>query len=260
MIERIGCQYLTTNIEDGEYSYVLEAGSKAKLEQCVGHPVKHFKLDLRFEDDNTVILVETKQRFVASDVKQLKEYLEEERVLHSEKKIICILANTNNDQIKVWQSVIDDEHLLSNETVLDTMEHYKSLFYLNKQNDRERVLKNTYALNELLHKKDIAEVLRSQFVGTVLLHIKDILKRFNATTIDEKLKKQVNNFFELQSERQIIAGIEGTLTELLDGSDNKAKKIELLQRSVLTNQKVKALKKKDWIEIIDSILMNIYNI
>lgn len=258
MIERIGCQYLTTNIEDGEYSYVLEADSKAKLEQCVGHPVKHFKLDLRFEDDNTVILVETKQRFVASDVKQLKEYLEEERVLHSEKKIIYILANTNNDQIKVWQSVIDDEHLLSNETVLDTMEHYKSLFYLNKQNDRERVLKNTYALNELLHKKDIAEVLRSQFVGTVLLHIKDILKRFNATTIDEKLKKQVNNFFELQSERQIIAGIEGTLTELLDGSDNKAKKIELLQRSVLTNQKVKALKKKDWIEIIDSILMNIY--
>ncbi len=258
MIERIGCKYLTTNIENGEYSYVLEAGSKAKLEQCVGHAVKHFKLDLRFEDDNTVILVETKPRFVASDVKQLAEYLEEERALHSGKKIICILANTNNDKIKVWQSVIDEEHLLSNETVLDTMEHYKSLFYLNKQNDRERVLKNTYALNELLHKKDIAEALRSQFVGTVLLHIKDILKRFNAITIDEKLKKQVNEFFELQSERQIIAGIEETLTELLDGSDNKNTKVKLLQKSILENQKVRALKKNDWIEIIDTILLDIY--
>ena len=60
------------------------------------------------------------------------------------------------------------------------------------------MLKNTYALNELLHKKDIAEALRSQFVGTVLLHIKDILKRFNAITIDEKLKKQVNEFFVLK--------------------------------------------------------------
>ena len=34
MIERIGSSYLTSNIEAGEYSYVVEAGSKAKLEQC----------------------------------------------------------------------------------------------------------------------------------------------------------------------------------------------------------------------------------
>ena len=258
MIERIGSSYLTSNIEAGEYSYVGEAGSKAKLEQYLGRAVKHFKLDIRFEDEDFVVLVETKQNFVEADIEQLKEYLEEERVLHSDKKIICILANTKNDKIKVWKSFIDDSHFLKDETVLETMEHYKSLFYLNKQNDRERVLKNTYALNELLHKKDIAEVLRSQFVGTVLLHIKDLLKRLGATRIDEELKKKVNEFFELKSEKEIIAGIENTLTELLDGSDNKSKKVELLQNSVLKNQKVRALKKKDWIEIIDSILMDIY--
>lgn len=258
MIERIGSIYLTSNIEAGEYSYVVEAGSKSRLEQCLGRAVKHFKLDIRFEDEDFVVLVETKQNFVEADIEQLKEYLEEERVLHSDKKIICILANTKNDKIKVWKSFIDDSHFLSDETVLDTMEHYKSLFYLNKQNDRERVLKNTYALNELLHKKDIAEVLRSQFVGTVLLHIKDLLKRLGATRIDEELKKKVNEFFELKSEKEIIAGIENTLTELLDGSDNKSKKVELLQNSVLKNQKVRALKKKDWVEIIDSILMDIY--
>jgi len=258
MIERIGCNYLTSNIEAGEYSYVVEAGSKAKLEQCVGHTVKHFKLDLRFEDEDFVILIETKQNFVEDDIKQLAEYLEEEKALHSGKKIICILANTKNDKIKVWKSFIDDSHFLPDETVLDTMEYYKSLFYLNKQNDRERVLKNTYALNELLHKKDIDEVLRSQFVGTVLLHIKDLIKRLNATRIDEELKKKVNELFELKSEKEIIAGIENTLSELLGSSDNKNTKVKLLQKNVLDNQKVKALKQKDWIEIIDDILMNIY--
>lgn len=258
MINRIGIKYLTTNIEDGEYSYVVEAGSKAILQERVGHKITHFKLDLRFEDEDFVILIETKQHFVDTDTKQLADYLEEERALHAEKKIICILANTKNDKIKVYKSFVDDSHFLPDETVLDSMEHYKSLFYLNKQNDRERVLKNTYALNELLHKKDIDEVLRSQFVGTVLLHIKDLLKRLGATRIDEELKKKVNEFFELKSEKEIIAGIENTLTELLDGSDNKSKKVELLQNSVLKNQKVRVLKKKDWIEIIDSILMDIY--
>lgn len=258
MINRIGTKYLTTNIENGEYSYVVEAGSKAILQERVGHKITHYKLDLRFEDGDFVILIETKQHFVDTDTKQLADYLEEEKALHTGKKIICMLANTKNDKIKVWKSFIDDTHFLSDETVLDSMEHYKSLFYLNKQNDRERVLKNTYALNELLHKKDIAEVLRSQFVGTVLLHIKDLIKRFGATRIDEELKKKVNDFFELKSEKEIIAGIENTLTDLLDGSDNKSKKVELLQNDVLKNQKVRALKKKDWIEIVDCILMDIY--
>ena len=251
MINRIGTKYLTTNIENGEYSYVVEAGSKAILQERVGHKITHYKLDLRFEDDDFVILIETKQHFVDTDTKQLADYLEEEKALHAGKKIICMLANTKNDKIKVWKSSIDDTHFLPDEMVLDSMEHYKSLFYLNKQNDRERVLKNTYALNELLHKKDIAEVLRSQFVGTVLLHIKDLIKRLGATRIDEELKKKVNDFFELKSEKEIIAGIENTLTDLLDGSDNKSKKVELLQNNVLKNQKVRALKKKDWIEIIE---------
>ena len=258
MIERVGSSYLTSNIEAGEYSYVVEAGSKAKLEKSLGRTIKHFKLDLRFEDEDVVVLVETKQNFVDSDAEQLAEYLEEENALHPDKKVICILANTKNDKIKVWKSIVTDDGFLEDETVLDTMEHYKSLFHLNKQNDREKVLKNTYSLNELLHKKDIDEDLRSQFVGTVLLHIKDLLKRLGATKIDEELKGKVNATLKLMSSTQIIAGIKDTLTELLDGSDNKAKKIELLQKNVLDNQKVKALTQKDWTEIIDSILMDIY--
>lgn len=258
MVNTIGQQYLVSNIEGGEYSYVAAAGTKGKLEKLLGRPYKHFKVDLRFQMEDVVVLVETKQNFKKSDEAQLEEYLEEELALHKTKKVICILANTHNDKIKVWKSAIGDEFLLKDETVLDTMEYYKSLFILNKQNDRERVLKNTYALNELLHKKDIPEGLRSQFVGTVLLYVKDLIKNIGVTRIDEKVRKQFNNTFELQTEKQIVAGIESTLTELLDGSDNKSKKIELLQNNVLKNQKVRSLSKNDWVEIIDSILMDIY--
>ena len=56
----------------------------------------------------------------------------------------------------------------------------------------------------------------------------------------------------------IRGAIEGVLSDLLDGSDNKAKKIELLQKNVLGNQKVRALKTTDWMDILETIILNIY--
>lgn len=258
MIERVGASYVTANIEGGEYSYVQEAGSKEALEKALGKDFKHFKLDIRFEDDDYVVLIETKQKFVKNDEKQLAEYLQEERVLHYGKKIIAILANTNDDKVKVWQSSIDDEHLLEDETVLDTMEHYKSLFAINKQNDREKVLKNTYTLNETLHKKDIDERLRSQFVGTTLLYIRDVLKQKGITVINDETRQELKEYWKGLSAKQIRSGIEETLTNLLDGSDNKTLKVELLQKNVLNDQKVKRLENKDWRDVLDEIVGNIY--
>ncbi len=258
MIERIGNAYMTSNIEGGEYSYIQEAGSRANLENALGRNISHFKLDIRFEKDDTVVLVETKQSFKKSDEDQLSEYLQQERVLHYGKKIIAILANTNNDDIKVWKSAVDDEHVLSNETVLDKMEHYVSLFDASKQNDREKVLKNTYDLNELLHKMDIDERLRSQFVGTTLLYLKKLVEKFGAKKIDKKLKKTLDAHWSVMDGKQLRAAIESTLDSLLDGSDNKAKKIELLQKNVLNDQKVKKLTITHWIKILDTILMDIY--
>lgn len=207
MIETIGAEYLTSNIEAGEYSYVQAAGNRTLLESKVGHPITHFKLDLRFESEDIVILIETKQVFVDSDEAQLQEYLEEEKALNPTKKTICILANTTNDKIRVWKSYIDSEHLLSNEQVLDKMEHYAHLFRISKSNDRETVLKNTWGQ---------------------------------------------------MTPKGIRGEIEGVLSDLLDGSDNKAKKIELLQKNVLGNQKVRALKSTDWSDILSTILLNIY--
>lgn len=258
MIERIGNTYMTSNIEGGEYSYIQEAGSRANLEAALGRSTPHFKLDIRFEKDDVVVLVETKQLFKKSDEAQLNEYLQQERALHYGKKIIAILANTNNDEIRVWKSAVDDEHILTNETVLDKMEHYVSLFDASKQNDREKVLKNTYDLNELLHKMDIDERLRSQFVGTTLLYLKKLVEKLGAKKIDEELKKTLDAHWSVMDGKQLRAAIESTLDSLLDGSDNKAKKIELLQKNVLNDQKVKKLTITHWIKILDTILMDIY--
>lgn len=258
MIERVGKEYFTYNIENGEFSYVQEAGSRYLLDSAVGFRPLHFKLDLRFEKDNVVVLIETKQQFTEKDEEQLNDYLISEKALHKSKKIIAILANTNNDKIKVWKDQVDDEHLLPNETVLDKMDHYVNLFKINKQNDREKVLKNTYDLNELLHKMDIDERLRSQFVGTSLLYLKELIKKIGATKIDDALKQTLDDIWKVMDGKQLRAAIESTLDSLLDGSDNKAKKIELLQKNVLNDQKVRKLDINSWIKILDTILMDIY--
>ncbi len=258
MCNRIGNAYMTSNIEGGEYSYVQAAGSKAKLVKALGYEPEHFKLDIRFENNGVVVLVETKQNFVESDEDQLREYLAEERAIHPGKKIICILANTQNDKIKVWKSIMDDAHFLQDETALDTMAHYESLFEFSRQNDREAVLRNTYALNETLHKKDIDERLRSQFVGTTLLYLRDILKKQGITVINDETRKKLREYWSGLSPKMIRSGIEETLTNLLDGSDNKALKVELLQRNVINDQKVKKLTLKDWIDVLDEIVGNIY--
>lgn len=91
MIERIGNAYITSNIEGGEYSYIQEAGSRTNLENAVGCSISHFKLDIRFEKDDVVVLVETKQLFKKNDEAQLREYLQEEQALHHGKKIISIV-------------------------------------------------------------------------------------------------------------------------------------------------------------------------
>lgn len=258
IINKIGIKYHTANIEAGEYSYVQAAGSKENLVKALGRTPEHFKLDIRFESGDVVILVETKQNFVKKDEEQLAEYLAEERALHYGKKIIAMLANTSNDKIKVWKSFVDDKHVLIDETVLDCMEHYVKLFDANKQNNREEVLKNTYALNELLHKMDIDEKLRSQFVGTTLLYLKNLVEKLGVKRIDENLQKQLKDLWSVMDGKQLRAAIESTLENLLDGSDNKAKKIELLQKNVLNDQKVKKLTTANWIKVLDTILMDIY--
>lgn len=259
MINAIGEAFHTSNVENNEYSYITEAGSKKYLLELLDFTPSHYTIDLRFEDDDIVVLIETKVDFEQGDELQLEEYLLQEKALHPNKKIIAILANTSDGKIKAWKSNIDEAGFLSGETAIDTMEHYKSLFSIKKYNNRELVLRNTYNLNELLHKKDIKESLRSQFVGTALLYVKNIISKKGYSTLDEITYKELQQHWLELSPTQIRAGIEDSLTGLLNGSDNKDKKVKLIQDKVLDNPKIKNLKIIDWVEILIYITKNIYS-
>lgn len=87
MINTIGIDYHTPNIEGGEYSYVQAAGSKDNLLKALGRNPEHFKLDIRFEYGDVVVLIETKQRFTKKDEKQLNDYLQEEIALNYGKRL-----------------------------------------------------------------------------------------------------------------------------------------------------------------------------
>lgn len=264
MVETVGVEYHKSNIEGGEWSYAKDAGDLAHLTELLGgERPQHFKLDIRFADSddtgNYAVLIETKQNFKDSDEDQLRAYVEEEYALHRGTKVIAILANTNDDKIKVWKSEVDDEHFLQDETVLDSIEHYKKLFSVERQNDREKVMRNTYALNELLHKKDIDEKNRSQFVGTSLLFIKDEVDKYGrGGRITDETKRILQARWSMFTPQQIRIAIGEVLDGLLDGSKNKTLKIQLLKRDVLDDQKVKALTQEEWIEVLTDILMNIY--
>ena len=94
IINKIGTDYLTSNIENDEFSYCRANVCKAK---------GHYKLDLRFVNDTkkVAVLVETKQNFKDGDKNQLDGYVSLEKKF-TNYNIVAILANTNDDRCKTW--------------------------------------------------------------------------------------------------------------------------------------------------------------
>ena len=130
--------------EGGEFSYVqaLKAvGKDIKDYQKASNGARHKFLDLRFENERLVILVECKSKFSRWDKTkiqgQLQDYVRFEKA-YSNKKIVAILAETDGDNVWVWygQSVIiDDEHKVEEESSLRPFEEYEDLCF-GKVNDK----------------------------------------------------------------------------------------------------------------------------
>lgn len=241
MISTVGRGYLTSNIENDEYSYP-KAFSAASLTfvPIRNHSGRAFeKLDIRFVKENITVLIETKQNFTKADEEQLSAYVEYEKALTGN-KTIAILANTNNDKIKVWRGVVSDSDFMPKETALRTMDEYVD-FYTSKINDKEKVMQNTYKLNEMLHRQSIPEKLRSQFVGTCLL----------------ALKNGLDYTIPSLTAAQIRTRIKEVLEDLLNSDINKAEKLALLNRNVLGNQYVRQLSIAAFREILKFIEDNI---
>jgi len=239
--EKIGKNFLVTNLETGEFSYrkALKNVGKSIDEKLISSnkKTKHSNLDIRFESNGVSILIETKKDFDKTSLEdsliQLQAYVNYEKVLTGN-KLIAILANTQDDRIKVWWGsdlTIDESHQIKNQYKLKSFEEYADI-YLGTKNDREKVLKSTYSLNELLHKYGINEKIRSQFVGTCLLALKNRLSYENLGT------------------KQIIAGIEEVIIRLLNADLNKAFKLGILKDRVLESQDVRSLTKEGFQDIL----------
>jgi len=230
MIRTVGLDFLTSNIENGEFSY----------SQVLERPLSgHFKLDIRFYDkeSKTAVLIETKQRFKEDDKAQLFAYVALEQEYNIAENIVAILANTLNDKIQVWQIAKGKEAELLSDKKLKTIAEYAEYFKPQNINDKSAVLENTAELNRKLHDNGIAESLRSQFVGTCLLALKNGLK-----------------YNDEMATSQILVGIKEILGSLLvGGSFDKATKLAILQTRILEDHKVKKLDPKNFCKLLDFI-------
>lgn len=245
IIHIIGNKYLISNIENDEFSYPKEF----KKQSIQFTPIydkkkkrKYENIDIRFVKNNVSILIETKVDFnkdLESAKDQLSAYVEYEKQLTGN-KIIAILANTINNEIKVWRGVVSEMDYMQNESALRTIDEYID-FYTSKVNDKEKVMANTYKLNELLHKNGISEDLRSQFVGTCLL----------------ALKKGLDYSTPSLTAKQIRVKFSEVLEDLLNKDIKKADKLALLNRNVLDSQDVRSLEIADFREILRFIENNI---
>ena len=262
IISKIGDKYHVGNTENGEFSYVQalkSVGKDIKDYQRGKTGTKHQFLDIRFENDRLVVLVETKNKFSKWDKTkiqgQLQDYVRYEKA-YSNKKIVAILAETDGDDVWVWygQSVIiDDEHKCIDETVIKSFEDYENACF-GKVNDKIKVVDSIKTLNEKLHSDGINEKLRSQFVGTCLLALKNGL-------VYRDIKKSIdpNTGKDLEPETIVINNIKTILEGLLtkSGSINKASKLAILNNKVLDDQDVTSLTYNELKDILSFIDENI---
>ena len=249
IIQKIGNQYHVGNTETGEFSYVqalASVGKNIKDYQRGDTQENHQFLDIRFENERLVILVECKNKFSRWNKekiqKQLQDYVRYEKA-YSDKRIVAILAETEGDEVWVWygQSVIiDDSHKKSDQVNIKTFEEYENLCF-GKVNDKIKVVDSIKVLNEKLRADGVNEKLRSQFVGTCLLALNNgLVYKDISSTIDP------NTGNNLPPEKVVINSIKSILSGLLSRrgeiSDlNKAGKLSVLNNKILDDQDITAL-------------------
>jgi len=241
IVNKIGHQYLTANFENDEFSYQKKLDKK-----ITGHKI----LDLKFVNEEFVILVEVKNighktGFLQKNRDQLFAYMKLESEINDPRWTIGILFDIKSQKIEVWHSGM----LLDMEQHLNSFEYYVDLLKNNKHNDKEKVLKTTNELNDMLHKFNIDENERSQFIGCLLVALNNNLKYSK----DLSTKELLNRIKEKLQEK------------IGDDTQNKKEKIDSLIK-ILDSQNIQQLKFEKGIyelynllEVIDSNLIPYIN-
>lgn len=96
----------TLKRENFSYAQALKTvGKDIKDYQKATTGTQHKFLDIRFENERLVVLVECKNKFSRWDKAkiqgQLQDYVRFEKA-YSDKKIVAILAETDGDEVWVW--------------------------------------------------------------------------------------------------------------------------------------------------------------
>lgn len=245
IVSRIGEKYLVSNIENDEFSYEKEFKKngldfsstiqKIYNKLNIEKNRKHKLLDIRFENQNTIVQVETKSNnnfnFKEDEKDQLMTYYLLEKELSSSeiKNIISILFNTFTKSIMVYINGM----LNKTETTINSMEYYENLFN-NKTNDKNKVIETTNDLNNLLHSAGIKESLRSQFVGSILVALNHNLKvdihvgtKRNLEYIEEILRQRIKSSNDDNQQIKI-----DTLVNVLNKQDIQELNVETLVKII----------------------------
>lgn len=247
MISVVGREYLKSNTESGEFSYrkaFTTAGKRIEDYTDEKWNRTYTTIDLRFANDELTVLVETKKNFDYESPEKVKEQLQAYVVYEKEltdNKIVAILANVDDDRLRVWHGddlEITNEYLDKDQRKLKSFEEYSDL-YFSVENNKIKVIQNTYDLNDKLHNYGINEKIRSQFVGTCLLALKNKLK------------------YKKLSTKQILSGIEDILSKLLEKDLEKANKLLILKTKVLDSQDIRELESHALEDILEDIKKDI---
>ena len=228
IINRVGIEYNTENMENGEFSYQQVIKRKIKGRQ---------HLDIRFEVDRYSLLIELKKiksKFSHDHIKQIKEYEKLEKEYRKNNKIISILYNIETNEILVWK----DGTYLEKEITINPINYYIDL-YESKVNDRKKVLKAIITLNEKMHEYDIKEKNRSQFMGCILVAIN------NGLEFSKNLKTS-----------EILSRIEKILKSKIDFNEDKEIKVKILIK-ILNLQEIINLKSEELLYILDIVENNL---
>lgn len=204
----IGEKYLTSNIENNEYSY-LKTFNKEQIRKILGKKSDeklHVFLDRRFYSDGVAVLVEKKQgQNIAKYEEQLRDYMKLEEAMNT-KKIVAILYDieTNDFMCLTHQ----------NESSFQTMEYYIGLF--SKPVPKDEIYKKVQSINRRLHKLGMSNLIsRMEFTGLSLAGI-----RF---AIDESIPIATTSFEDMKS--SILRILK---SKIPTGSPHKDSKLYLL--------------------------------
>ncbi len=243
IINEVGKEYVVSNIEAGEFSYLkgLREIGKNLSNYLIPEARREYRdIDIRFVHNGVTVLVETKYKFVESELKANMEQLQQYVIYETEltgNEVVAILASICSDEIYVWNDGTNKILEINRDKMERTIKPFDEYYdmYFGTKNNKEAIVKNTYELNEILHNYSIRESIRSQFVGTCLLSLKNGLQ------------------YKGLSNKQIRAGIEDVLTNLLNKDLNKAFKLSILKNKVVDSQNVRDLKKEEFEHILREI-------